>query len=56
MVPNASHAAYAALAYRYLMPLPLPLPLQTALKTLITLHRLMRETGPTFMEELVKYR
>ncbi|KAI3432215.1 hypothetical protein D9Q98_003777 [Chlorella vulgaris] len=27
----------------------------TALKTLITLHRLMRETGPTFMEELVKY-
>ena len=30
--------------------------LQTALKTLITLHRLMRETEPTFMDEMARYR
>ena len=29
---------------------------QTALKALITLHRLMRESEPTFMDELVRYR
>lgn len=29
---------------------------QTALKSLITLHRLMRETEPALLDELVKYR
>ena len=33
-----------------------PSDVQTALKTLITLHRLMRESEPAFMEELVRYR
>ncbi len=36
--------------------LPGVAPPQTALKTLITLHRLMRESEPAFVEELVRYK